>query len=317
MGSPARMEHMKIGSRSSVEYRAHVTLFDYDPNQPLDVREAGLNYRNGIAVHDVSYASVAVGRVEAFLLTPGQGRHPAVIFVHPGPGDRTSFLDEAVELAQHGAVSLLVNAPWSRGEAWGRTMGVPEHALEEHCRTTKDLRRAIDLLRARPDVDADAIAYVGHSLGALFGGVLSGVEKRIKTYVLMTGVGSFVQVAVLNMPQLSGSALEHHRDVLAPIDPLSFVPHAAPAPLLYQFGLQDRSFARDRFIEYAAAGSEPKTVKWYNAGHDLPDPGARHDRIEWLRTQLDLQVDNDGSRRRRTIGQEPAARANRVGPLGE
>jgi pimeloyl-ACP methyl ester carboxylesterase len=197
-------------------------------------------------------------------------------------------LDEAVQLARDGAVSLLVDALWSRGEAWGHMMGEPEHDLKEYLKTAKDLRRAIDLLIARPEADAGRIAYVGHSLGALLGGILAGVEERINIFVLMAGVGSFTDIAALNLPQLQGTALEHYKQVLAPIDPLYYVQFATPSPLLFQFGFQDHTFARDKFIEFACAGSEPKAIKWYNADHYLPDPAARRDRLEWLRAHLNL-----------------------------
>ncbi len=278
---------METKSRPSVEYQERIALFDYDSAQPLDVQETGVEYREGVAIHDVSYASVALGRVEAFWVVPSrEGKFPGVIFVHPGPGNRHTFLNEAVQLAQHGVAGLVIDAPWSRGAAWGRTMGEPQHDLQEHIKTAKDLRRAIDLLTARPEVDAARIAYVGHSFGALFGGILAGVEARLKTCVLMAGVGSFTDVAVLNLPQLQGAALEHYRQVLASIDPLYYIQFAAPAPLLFQFGLQDRAFRRDKFVEFAATGSEPKVVMWYNADHYLPDPAARRDRLEWLQAHL-------------------------------
>ena len=167
-------------------------------------------------------------------------------------------------------------------------MGEPEHDLQEHLRTAKDLRRAIDLLGARPEVAGERMAFVGHSFGALFGGILAGVEERLRTCVLMAGVGSFTDVAAMNLPQLRGPALDHYREVLAPIDPAYYVQFAAPAPLLFQFGLKDRSYPRERMVEFAAAGSEPKAVKWYCADHYLPDPDARQDRLEWLRAHLDL-----------------------------
>jgi pimeloyl-ACP methyl ester carboxylesterase len=167
-------------------------------------------------------------------------------------------------------------------------LGEPDHDLEEYLKTAKALRRAIDLLITRPNVNAERIAYVGHSLGALFGGVLGSVEKRLKTSILMAGVGSFLDIAVLNLPGLRGQSLDQYRRVLAPIDPLYFLPFAAPSPLLFQFGFEDRSFPRDKFIEFAAAGSEPKAVKWYNADHHMLGSDAQRDRLEWLRTPLNL-----------------------------
>jgi len=274
---------------SSVGYRARVAQFDYDPAQPLGSQESGVEYREGIAIHDVSYASVASGRVMAFLVAPaGERKSAGVLWVHPARGNRHTFQEEAVRLAGDGAVSLLIDAPWSRGEAWRRAMGEPEHDRREYIQTTQNLCRAIDLLMTRPEVDAERVAYVGHGLGALFGGILSGVERRIKTSVLMAGVGSFTDVAALSLPQLQGAELEHYGQVLAAIDPLYYVQYAAPAPLLFQFGLQDRFCPRDRFVKFAAAGSEPKVVKWYNADHDLSAPGACRDRWEWLRAHLNL-----------------------------
>jgi dienelactone hydrolase len=267
--------------------------FDCDRAQPLDPQEYGVEQRAGVAIHDVSYAGVAHGRVEALLITPpDDGTYPGVIYVHAAQGNRYSFVDEAVELALHGAVSLLIDAPWSRAEAWGRTLGEPEHARRAQFQTAQNLRRGIDVLTGHPQVDPEYVAFVGHGLGALFGGILAGVEERLTTFVLMAGVGSFSDVAAVNLPELRGAALERYRQVLAPIDPLGYVQWAAPSPILFQFGLLDRSYPRERFVEYAAAGSEPKLVKWYCTDSDLPDPAARRDRIEWLQWHLKLDSDS-------------------------
>jgi hypothetical protein len=63
--------------------------------------------------------------------------------------------------------------------------------------------------------------------------------------------------------------------------------HAAPSALLLQFGRQDEAFPQEKVVAFAKAGSEPKSVKWYEADHSLNDE-ARRDRIEWLRTRLGL-----------------------------
>ena len=47
------------------------------------------------------------------------------------------------------------------------------------------IRRAIDLLLARPDIDPSRVGYVGHSYGGNAGAVLTAVDKRIKTFVLV------------------------------------------------------------------------------------------------------------------------------------
>src|SRR6202011_3560940 len=64
----------------------------------------------------------------------------------------------------------------------------PELDREAEIQAVVDLRRGIDLLLARPDVDAKRLAYVGHSYGAQWGSILSAVDKRMKTSILMAGV---------------------------------------------------------------------------------------------------------------------------------
>ena len=49
----------------------------------------------------------------------------------------------------------------------------------------KDLRRAIDYLETRKDIDSKRLAYFGRSLGAIWGPVMTAVEPRIKASVLL------------------------------------------------------------------------------------------------------------------------------------
>lgn len=55
-----------------------------------------------------------------------------------------------------------------------------------------DFRRAVDLLRARPEIDADRIGYLGVSYGGAMGGLLAGVEDRLSAVVLVVGDGGLV-----------------------------------------------------------------------------------------------------------------------------
>jgi len=145
-----------------------------------------------------------------------------------------------------------------------------------------DLRRGLDLLTARPDVDPDRLGFVGHSFGALIGAVLAGVDRRVKAAVLMAGTGRFADVAAVNLPDLQGERLEHYRRTLAEIDP------AAPTPLLFQSALRDEVFSEEQSREFFEWANGPKSLEWYDAGHYL-DEAARRDRIAWLAGRLSLE----------------------------
>src|SRR5215469_10565616 len=99
-----------LAALSSVDFAQPRPSFEYDRTKPLDIRESGVRTIDGAAVHDITYASPKGGRVPAYLVVPGSGgKHPGIVFLHWGYGDRGSFLPEAVVYAKSGAESLLVD----------------------------------------------------------------------------------------------------------------------------------------------------------------------------------------------------------------
>jgi len=272
------------------------SLFDYDAGEPPGVRATGID----VTIRDLTYQAAPERWVRAYLVAPtaDQSQLAGLLFLHPGPGSRATFLAEAVTLAGMGAVSLLVDAPWADDgvTAWGRAVTDPEEAVREHVRTVIDLRRGLDLLIAQPGVDPERIGFVGHSFGALIGAVLAGVDRRLAAAVLMAGTGRFADVAAVNLPDLQGERLAHYRRTLAEIDPAAWIGHAAPAALLFQSALHDEVFSEEQSREFFERASDPKSLKWYDAGHYLNEE-ARRDRIAWLGERLSLgQQEPDRSR---------------------
>jgi dienelactone hydrolase len=269
-----------------------IPLFDYDAEADLDIRDAGIEYRGQIAVHDLSYASPMGGRVTAYLvLPPGEGSFAGVLFAHPSDGSRNSFLEEAVWLAEAGAVSLLVDSPWARPEPWQKDLDyTPTNDRDMYNQEIIDLRRAIDLLISRQEVDPERIGFIGYSYGAHIGGVLSGVETRIKAYVFMAGVPSRSD----RIPRRISSAIPAddfaaYLEATRPFDAIHYVGHAAPAALFFQCAREDEVITQETSQRFIDAGSQPKQVTWYDAGHGLNDQ-ARLDRALWLAEQIGLEA---------------------------
>jgi hypothetical protein len=63
----------------------------------------------------------------------------------------------------------------------------------------------------------------------------------------------------------------------------------SPAALLFQNARHDALNVEQDVLDFHQAASEPKTVKWYEAYHQLNDE-AEQDRAEWLRQQLSLKA---------------------------
>jgi dienelactone hydrolase len=279
--------------------------FDYDSKLPLDVREVGREHRDGVTIIDITYASPLGGRVPAYLVIPkGRGPFPAILFGHwmmPGSPfkNRREFLEEAVVLARSGAASLLIDAPFVRPGFVPEKDEMREAAQgsEVSRQQVIDFRRGIDLLSVSPGIKKNAIAYVGHSFDAHVGGILSGVEKRINSFVLMAG-GFATEEYVYdpdndNMVKLrqrvGEDAIRAYFQKYAWDDPANFVGHSAPATVFLQFGRRDKPITEKMARRYHELFSEPKKMSFYDAGHEL-DAAARRDRAAWLKERLSLKA---------------------------
>jgi dienelactone hydrolase len=249
----------------------------------------------------MTYTSPKGGPVAAYLVVPkGKGPFAAILFGHWGNGTRAEFIPEAKLYARAGAVSLLPDYPWDRPQPWHKTpdhYDKPELDREIEIQAVVDLRCGIDLLRAHPDVDPKRLAYVGHSYGAQWGSILSAVDKRMKTSVLMAGVAEIGDIFLRgNDPSVVDfrksrppGQLERYAQVTGEIDAIHFVSHAAPIPLLLQFANFEQYFDKASMEHYAAAASDPKKVLYYDTGHDLNDPQALEDRYDWLAKHIGLR----------------------------
>jgi len=278
-----------------------VKLHDYDARAPLDFKtDSARTLANGVRIESVSYASPKGGRVTTLLVRPpGTGPFGGVLFMHPGAGDRSSFLSEAIALAEAGAVSLLPEAPFARPAPWTRRYDPADSTNDRNLeiQNVVDLRRGIDLLCSRPDVDKTRLGYVGHSYGAVHGGVLAGVDRRIRAFVLMGGEGTpaadlrdtTLEASRAFRAGLSADQLDRYLGAMEPLDPIHYVGHVAPAALLFQFGHFDVFIDERQALAYAAAASQPRQVRWYDTGHDLFSADAVADRLEWLGLRLRLQ----------------------------
>ncbi len=59
--------------------------------------------------------------------------------------------------------------------------------IEIHIKIVKDLRRSIDYLETRPDIDSRKVGFTGISWGGWFGPMFASLESRIKVFVLQCG----------------------------------------------------------------------------------------------------------------------------------
>ena len=262
-------------------------LFAYD-RSVFDLKEESVKEQDGVIIRDVNYAAYAPrhGRIKAYLIKPaGKSPFAGVLFFHwlgDVKSDRTEFLDEAVALGKQGTASLLIQGyfPWLEEPTEGQT------DRQQIIDQTIEVRRAVDLLLSQTNVDRRRIGFVGHDYGAMFGAIVSGIDKRLRTYVFIAGMGSFSDWSLKYWSGPSKNGAEVYKQAMRDVDPIGYVSYAAPAALFFQFASKDKYISKDVANTFFAAASQPKTVKWYDATHHMNVEEARKDRLEWLTRQL-------------------------------
>ncbi len=136
----------------------------------------------------------------------------------------------------------------------------------------KDLRRSVDYLETRDDIDTNKIAYYGASWGGVISPVLLAVEKRIKVAVLRG----------------AGLAFE---SVLPEADPFNYLPKVKIPVLMlngrYDFFLPLET-SQKPFFEWLGTPADQKVILHYESGHGVPRIERIKETIAWLDHYLGL-----------------------------
>ncbi len=179
-------------------FRSYIDMwYDYDQTElhaSIESADEEMQYcRRERITFDAAYPNE---RVIAYLHLPLTSRPPFQVVVwYPGelarssPWDDTAYTHELLSLIQSGRAVVV---PFYKG-AYERRLerdiyppeGVQSRNL--YMQRSQDLRRTIDYLDTRDDIDTERIAYVGLGWGAQMGPVMIAVEPRIKTGVLLLG----------------------------------------------------------------------------------------------------------------------------------
>jgi len=263
----------------------------YDPKIALDYQEKLSEERDGIKIFEASYAGIEGGRIDCYLVVPpGKNRFAAVIFQPGSEQSRHTYLSESVLLAKAGAISLIIDVAFPVADPLKL-----DRFRQDYIKTFINVRRAIDLMVAREDVDKNRIGFVGHSHGAMIGAVLTAMDKRVKTFVLIGGLtrltdhmrdSTWWQSFREAIPK---DTFEDFLAKLRPLDPADFIFKSAPAPILFQCAKYDEVVPQDDCSNLYQMANNPKQMKIYACKHDFQDFDAIVDQLKWLQEKLRLR----------------------------
>lgn len=289
----------------NADFKSLVARYDYPARLGLDFTEMGVEKHGKVLVIDLQYAgNDESDHVPAYLVLPdGDGPYPAILWGHwmmdgSAMRNRHEFLDEALVLARSGVVSLLIDTPMVRDGYQGKSLkddpqGWAEQFAEDERQYIIDLRRGVDLLISRHQVDRHRIAYVGHSFSAHSGAILAGIDKRVCCFVLMAGefndetmVRNANSGDLLKWKQALGpEKVDQFLKDYAWDDPANFIGHTDGKSIFLQFASGDQVSREQGQKSLDAFSAKDKKMEIYSAPHAL-NAAARVDRDRWLQQHL-------------------------------
>jgi cephalosporin-C deacetylase-like acetyl esterase len=266
------------------------SYYDYDPDLPLmdsvrlisDTAEGTLYYLTYRSVHDAEVTGLLT------LPEKGQAPFPVVILMH-GLGDRKTvdYVEAGNQYLLDAGYAVLRLDISNHGDRYrydydfDLTGGFRYWSREMITQTVFDLRRAVDFIQTREELDAQRIGYFGISLGGMIGTIFCGLEERVKVPVIVLAGG---QLNLMFGLEAFSAETKHF---LSLIDPIHYVKWIAPRPLLMINASEDDIIPPVTSRLLFKAAKEPKEIIWYpTKHHDLPVDKAYPEGIHWFDEHL-------------------------------
>lgn len=277
------------GSVQAQELSSRVGGIDYERTAPLQAREtpkfdtkqppsgpgAALSYA-------VTFQGAGGVSVPGLLSRPARvatgARQPAVLLLHGLGGDKSQMALLGLMLSRLGYITLSIDAA-GHGE---RPMigGKPVNALSLaemrtlSGQTVQDLRRAVDYLQSRPDVDSQKIGFVGVSLGGILGARFLAEEPRLACASLWAAGGDWGKLLsesqhpwAKGFRERGATNAEKIEAELMDVDPLKAIGKAVKRPVQFINGDKDDVVPVVCTKLLIAATNEPKEIITLPGGH--------------------------------------------------
>lgn len=266
-------------------------FYDYDAQAPFTATDTAYKTIEGVPVRLITYPSPVVTKFPAdntvtayYFMPSGPGPHPAMIVLHEWlPVNLKNEFVVAAQLAKAQIAALVIVQPFSLNrrpvphvpEGELLSGNVPQMIAGIH-QCVLDVRRGIDWLSQRPDIDPQRLGITGISIGGIIGPLVAGVDPRLKYVVPIDGGGDVADL-VWSSPFLKGFkpellrrgyTRESLKTALVNIEPTAwletrnFDPHNA---LMFN-GRYDVFVKPDqaRLLSKALGGAP---IAWLNTGH--------------------------------------------------
>ncbi len=216
-------------------FRAYQSMYAYDRN-PLNAQSEGIVENTADWTREKLSIDAGYGgeRLPLFLFLP-KNVHPPFQTVLFFPSARVNLMPSSQNLGDLQFVDYIIQSgrallyPIYEGtyERVGHRVAPGAHGdLDLTIQESKEVRRSVDYLETRADIDKSKIAYLGVSQGSAYGVIFAALEPRFQTVIFLDG-GFFLN------------------DTLPPRDQVNFAPRIKK-PVLMVNGRYDFTFSLER-----------------------------------------------------------------------
>lgn len=257
--------------------------FDYDHSAPLNAEEKFMIKSGGYSQYHVLFNSTNGQRVPAYMFVPTKPKapFPCIIVQHGYGMDKSMGTSFASMFVPYGFAVVAIDIQY-HGERKQEGKDILSTDVDDDNaalhQTVVDLMRTADYLKSRGDIDMDRIGYIGVSLGSFLGSIFTGVDKRVKSVVLVVGgggwdkmiassqVGSFTPLRQFYKDK--GQTYDDYDKRMDSVEPLNYIGLVSPRQL-YMINCSNDKFVPKPTAEalYAEA-RDPKKIEWYTCPGD-------------------------------------------------
>ncbi len=171
------LEIIRVPAEEAVGLRVGRPDYSAPADAPYTATEVTLQGPGNIVLGGTLTRPRTAARVPAVITITGSGQEDRDEYI-PVAGGYRPFRQVADTLGRRGIAVLRLD---------DRMIGASGGALGTSADYADDIRAAVRYLRARPDIDPDRIALVGHSEGGLIAPMVAADDPRISGIVLMAG----------------------------------------------------------------------------------------------------------------------------------
>ena len=272
--------HDPSGDRpvSDVVFQAYKSIYAYDPTDLKSRIEAVDDSSPWWGRERISFdAAYANERVIAFLFLPRNASPPCetVLFV-PGGTAQRERTSENLELRRvdfllrtgHAVLYPICRGMYERHLASPATG--PNETRDLLVQQAKDIRRSVDYIQTRSDLDHEKLAFYGVSTGVGFGPKVIAADSRFKTAILQGG----------GLP-----ASESDMALPGEVQLINFLPRVK-IPILMMNGKDDflSPLEQSQIPMFRLLGTSAKDKRRvvFDSGHSVPRPELIKEVLTWL-----------------------------------